>query len=270
MAIPAAAANRTCLVTGASSGIGVEIARQLAGRGRGVTLVARREAPMRELAAELADRHGIRAEVIAADLTDSASRSNIASAVEDRGLTVDVLVNNAGISTFGAIGESTPEAELALVETNVAAVVHLCSIFAPKMAERRGGAILNVASTAAFQPLPGQAAYGASKSFVLSYSHSIRAELKSSGVGVTVLCPGPVDTGFGEAAGFDPGDAADTLPKFMWVEPTEVARAAVDGTFKGRDVVIPGAANQLLAGFGYLLPRKLLVPILARQHPALK
>jgi hypothetical protein len=138
------------------------------------------------------------------------------------------------------------------------------------MAERRSGSILNVASTAAFQPLPGQAGYAASKAFVLSYSHALRGELAGSGVGVTVLCPGPVETGFAEAAGFTAEEAEGALPKFMWVSAAEVARQAVDGLAADRAVVIPGLANKATAASAWLTPRRLLVPVLARMHPALK
>ena len=130
---------------------------------------------------------------------------------------MDVLVNNAGLSTWGPVAGNDPEGDLTLVRTNVEAVVHLCSLFLPGMVGRRTGAVLNVASTAAFQPLPGQAAYAASKSFVLSYSHAIRAELRGTGVSVTVLCPGPVKTGFTEAAGITDEEAEAPLPKFLWL-----------------------------------------------------
>jgi hypothetical protein len=257
-------------VTGASSGIGREIARLLAGRGLGVTLVARREDRLRELADELSAGHRIRAEVVAADLTDEASRDGVATELASRGLTVDVLVNNAGFSTVGPVAASDPAREIAMIRTNVEAVVHLCSLFVPGMVTAGSGAVLNVASTAAFQPIPGQAGYAATKSFVLSYSQALRTEVRPRGVSVTVLCPGPVDTEFGEAAGFSADEVAEApLPKIMWVPATEVALAAVDGLDKGRAVVIPGAANRISASAAYLTPRRLLLPILAKQHPGL-
>ncbi len=270
MALPAPNTARTCLVTGASSGIGAEIAALLAAKGLGVTLVARREAKLRVLAEELASKHGIRAEVIAADLTDEASRSHIVSELASRDLVVNVLVNNAGLSTMGAVQNGDIAGELAMIRTDVEAVVHLCTAFLPGMVERRSGSILNVASTAAFQPLPGQAGYGASKAFVLSYSHAIRAELRGSGVTVTTLCPGPVETGFGRAAGLSDGEASDSLPKFMWVPVEAVAAAAVAGMDADRAVVIPGIANKVGAASGWLAPRRLILPLLAKRHPALK
>jgi len=270
MPLPSPSADQTVVVTGASSGIGAELARVFAERGRGVTLVARREAPLKELADELAGKHGIRAEVITADLTDFDARTAIATRLAELGLSVSILVNNAGLSTSGPVYRSDPAREVAMIRTDVEAVAHLCSVFLPQMAERRSGGVLNVASTAAFQPLPGQAGYGGSKAFVLSYSHALRAELAKVGVTVTVLCPGPVPTSFGETAGFTKEEAEGSLPKFMWVDPDDVARQTVDGLEKGRRVVIPGVSNRVGAAFGYMLPRRVLLPILSRQHPALR
>ncbi|MBW8750851.1 MAG: SDR family oxidoreductase [Propionibacteriales bacterium] len=266
MTLPAPAPDRAAIVTGASSGIGAEIARDLAGRGHQVVLVARTESKLAELAAELGDR----AHVLPTDLSDAAARATLLERVEALGLVPEILVNNAGLSTLGPVHRSNPEAELNLVEVDVAAVVDLCSRFLPGMVERGRGAVLNVASMAAFQPLPGQATYGAAKSFVLSYTHSLSGELAGTGVTVTALCPGPVDTGFGEAAGFDRHDFETSLPSFMWVTASEVARAAVEGMDRGRVVVIPGALNRPAALFGRFAPRRLLVPLLARQHPGLR
>ena len=156
MSLPAPGPDRTCLITGASSGIGVDLARELAKRGHGVTLVARREAPLRELADELATANAIRAEVAIADLSDMAERDHLVAEVQKRGLTVEVLVNNAGFATMGPVHKSDPAKEVSMIRTDVEAVAHLCSAFLPGMVQRRRGAVLNVASTAAFQPLPGQ------------------------------------------------------------------------------------------------------------------
>jgi hypothetical protein len=269
MSLPAPHADRTCLVTGASSGIGAEIATLLASRGFGVTLVARTRAKLESLADTLRSRHGVRAETIAVDLTDEDARAGIVAAVEERSLLVNVLVNNAGLSTMGPVYRSDPSAELAMVRTDVEAVVHLCSLFLPGMVERRSGCVLNVASTAAFQPLPGQAGYGASKAFVLSYTHALRGELRGTGVTATVLCPGPVDTGFAAAAGISDTEAASAMPKVMWVPASDVARAAVTGMDADRAVIIPGVANRIAAAAGWLSPRGVLVPMVAKRHPAL-
>jgi short-subunit dehydrogenase len=265
MTLPVPSAKHVAVVTGASSGIGAEIARELSRRGHELVLVARSEEKLQSLADELATT----AYVVPADLAKAEGRARLVADLGSRGLVPQVLVNNAGFSTLGPVHRSDPEAELGLVEVDVAAVVDLCSRLLPGMVDRGTGAVLNVASTAAFQPLPGQAAYGAAKAFVLSYTRSLSAELKGTGVGVTVLCPGPVDTGFGEAAGFSKGDAEDALPSFMWVSAADVARTAVEGMDKGTLVVIPGLANRAGAAFGHLMPKRVLLPILARSHPGL-
>ena len=270
MALPTPQADTTAIVTGASSGIGAEIARELARRGHGLTLVARREDRLKALADELAQAHSVRAEVIAADLTDAGSRGELPAQLAARSLTPDILVNNAGFTTMGAVQKADRAAELAMVRTNVEAVVDLCTLFVPGMVQRRRGAVLNTASTAAFQPLPGQAGYGASKAFVLSYGRALGAELRGTGVSVTTLCPGPVETGFAETAGMTDEEAGETLPRFMWIPVGDVARAAVEGLAAGRAVVIPGTANRIGAGLGHLAPKALLLPLMVKSHPRLK
>ncbi|HUO47542.1 MAG TPA: SDR family oxidoreductase [Acidimicrobiales bacterium] len=269
MALPPPAPDSTAVVTGASSGIGADIARELARRGLGVTLVARRAERLKALADELADAHKIRAEVLAADLTDAQARAAIPGELARRGLTVDVLVNNAGFSTTGPVHAGVRERELDMVRTDVEAVADLCSLFLPGMVERKRGAVLNVASTAAFQPIPGQAGYGAAKAFVLSYSQALQGEVRGTGVTVTVLCPGPVKTEFDQVAGF--GESFEDLaPKVMIVAPEHVAAAAVDGLDRGRSVVIPGPANAVLAQAARLVPRSVLVPLMAQYYPVMR
>jgi short-subunit dehydrogenase len=260
------------VITGASSGIGAAAARRLAREpGAGLVLVARREERLRELADELSTvHHGLRVEVVVADLIDEAARRTIVDEVAARGLELAALVNAAGLSTVGPVHRNDPAAELTMLRTNVEALAHLTSLVLPGMVERRQGGILNVASTAAFQPLPGQAGYAASKAFVVSYSRAVREEVRGHGVTVTVLCPGPVRTEFAETAGFDPSEADSALPSFMWVEASEVARAAVDGLEHGRAHVIPGAANRAAAYMAPLVPPTLLTKVLARQHPGLQ
>jgi short-subunit dehydrogenase len=265
MSLPAPKPAHVAVITGASSGIGAEIARELSRRGHELVLVARSADKLQALADELPTT----AHVVPADLADREARAGLLGELESRGVTPQILVNNAGFSTLGPVHRSDPGRELGLVEVDVAAVVDLCSRFLPGMVERGSGALLNVASTAAFQPLPGQAAYGAAKAFVLSYTRSLTAELKGSGVTATVLCPGPVDTGFGEAAGFTKQEADESLPAFMWVPALEVAKAAVDGIDKGSPVVIPGFANRAGAAFAHLMPKRVLLPFLAKNHPGL-
>lgn len=207
--------------------------------------------------------------MLTADLSDREQRAALPMQVGELGLAVDTLVNNAGLTTMGPAHRADPGAELNEVEVDVAAVVDLCTRFLPAMVDRRRGAVLNVASVGAFGPLPGQAVYGASKAFVLSYTRALWAELRGTGVTATALCPGPVRTGFGESAGFSMDDAARLLPKPLWVSAPEVARAGVDGMAAGRAVVIPGRANRAAAALYHLAPRRLLVPLLARSHPGL-
>ncbi len=265
MTLPAPQSLHVAVVTGASGGIGAEIARELSRRGHELVLVARSESKLEELAASL----GTPAHVLALDLSDPSARAGLLGDLESRGLVPQILVNNAGFSTLGPVHRSDPLEEQRLVEVDVNAVVDLCSRFLPGMVERGTGVVLNVASTAAFQPLPGQAAYGAAKAFVLSYTRSLSAELKGTGVTATVLCPGPVDTGFGEAAGFTKEQADDALPAMMWVPAPDVAQAAVAGMDKGTLVVIPGLANRAGAVFSHLMPKRVLLPFLAKNHPGL-
>jgi short-subunit dehydrogenase len=253
------------LVTGASSGIGEQLAREFARRGRHVLLVARRAEKLESLAASLPS-----AAVLAADLSNADERAALLERVAGLGLVVDVLVNNAGLSTSGPVATSDPVAELNLIEVDVAAVADLCSRFLPGMVSRGRGAVLNVASVGGFGPLPGQAAYGAAKAFVLSYTQAIGEELRGTGVTAATVCPGPVSTDFGEKAGISDEDAEASLPKAMWVDADVVAKAAVDGLASGKTVIVPGVFNRVGAAAYQHLPRRLLLPILSRSHPALK
>jgi uncharacterized protein len=266
MSLPPPEPGRTAVVTGASSGIGAQFARELSRRGHHVTLVARSADKLKELAAELPAR----SEVLPADLSDRSARAGLLGRIGEAGLVPDILINNAGYSTLGPVSASDPDAEVAMIEVDVAAVADLCSRFLPGMVERGRGAVLNVASTAAFQPLPGQAAYGAAKAFVLSYTQSLAGELRGSGVQASVLCPGPVDTSFGATAGFAKEDAEAALPSFMWESAADVAKCGVDALARGRVVAIPGAANRVAARLSWIAPRSVLVPLLAARHPGLR
>lgn len=255
-------------MTGASSGIGADIARELADRGHGVTLVARREDRLRELADELAGR--VRIEVIACDVADSAARAGLLDEVERRGLTTDILVNNAGIGTIGSVTKTSVEAELAQVRVNVEAVIDLTTRAVQQMVPRGRGAILNVGSTAGYHPFPGQAGYAATKAFVITYTEGLRGELAGTGVSVALLNPGPVRTEFLKTAGMDERTFADAYPKFLWMPSREVARTGVDALRGNGATVIPGLASQISTRLVAHLPRRLLLPLLAKQHPGLK
>jgi len=262
VALPPPGDSSTALITGASAGIGAEVARCLARRGHGVTLVARREERLRELATELEGSHGVRAEVLGCDLADPEARDRLAAEIATRELEVEILVNNAGFGGFGTFVELGRERQLEMVRLNVEAVVNLMGRYVPLMEGRGRGAVINVASMAAFQPLPENATYAATKAFVLSLSEATHSELKGGGVTLTTLCPGPVRTEFADVAGI--GGAEERTPGFLWMSPAEVAEQAVSGAEKGRRVVVPGMLNQATAVAGQHSPRMFLLPLAKR------
>jgi short-subunit dehydrogenase len=262
VSLPQPSPSSAALITGASSGIGAAIAAELARRGHNCVLVARREDRLRELATALADEHGVRAEVLTADLGDAAARDRLAAEAEALGLDVEILVNNAGYGDNGRVNDGDRERLLAMVRLNCEALLDLQARYSAGMVERGRGAILNVASTAAFQPMPGTATYAATKAFVLSLSEGTHAEVKGKGVTVTALCPGPVKTEFAEVAGI--GGAEEQLPDMFWASPEEIATAAVSGLDKGKRVVIPGVINRATAIGGQHTPRALALPLVKR------
>jgi short-subunit dehydrogenase len=268
VALPTPSPTSTAVVTGASSGIGADIARELADRGHGVTLVARREDRLRELADELAGR--VRVEVIACDVGDSANRAGLLDEVGRRGLTTDILVNSAGIGTIGSVIKTPVDDEIAQVRVNVEAVIDLSTRAVQQMVPRGRGAILNVGSTAGYYPFPGQVGYAATKAFVKTYTEGLRGELAGTGVTVALLSPGPVRTEFLKTAGMDERAFADAFPKFLWKPSREVARAGVDALDGDKGNVIPGLPSQLSTRLFQLMPRRLLLPLLKNQHPGLR
>jgi short-subunit dehydrogenase len=251
-------------VTGASSGIGVELARSLARRGHGVVLVARRKERLEKLADELSAAHHVRAEVIASDLGEPGGRDLLASDVASLGLTVEVLCNNAGFGIGRRFVRLERERQIQMLRVNCESVVDLCARYAPKMVERGRGAILNVASTTAFQPIPGQATYAASKALVLSFTEALHQELASKGVAVTALCPGPVRTEFVDAAGIQ---GVDDTPAFLWDTAENVAEAGIGGLERNRRVIVPGAINRMGTVTGQHAPRGLFLRAMNRFYP---
>ncbi|WLW54348.1 SDR family NAD(P)-dependent oxidoreductase [Streptomyces sp. YU58] len=241
MSLPPPSPQATALITGASSGIGAALAQALAARGYGTTLVARDKAQLRHVAEGL-QKYGGRVDVIEADLTDRADRQNIEEQIKRAGLAVDILVNSAGAATRARIPECDLDTEFAHMELNVVSVVDLCRRFVNDMVDRGSGAILNVASTAAFRPLPGQGTYAASKAFVVAFTRTLRLELQDSPVTVTTLCPGPVATDFARRAGFSDEDIT-AIPSIMWESAEDVAAMAVDAMDRGAEFCIPGRAN---------------------------
>jgi short-subunit dehydrogenase len=268
VALPTPSPTSTAVITGASSGIGTDIARELADRGHGVTLVARREDRLRELADELAGR--VRVEVIACDIADPAARAGLFDEVDHRGLTADILVNNAGIGTIGSVAKTPVEDEIAQVRVNVEAVIDLTTRAVQQMLPRGRGAILNVGSTAGYQPFPGQVGYAATKAFVNNYTQGLRGELAGTGVTVALLCPGPVRPEFVKSAGMDEREFANAFPKFLWKPSREVARAGVDALDHDSGTVIPGLPSHITTRLFQFMPRRLLLPLLKNQHPGLR
>lgn len=262
MTFPGPSTSGTALVTGASSGIGAEIARELARRGHAVALVARREDRLRSLATELESDHGVSAMPIGADLADPADRDSLAERIAAQNRSVEILVNNAGFGSRGEFAGNDRGRMVEMVRVNVEAVVDLTSRFLPGMAKRGRGAVINIASVASFQPLPGSATYAASKAFVLSFSEAIRTEQRGSGVSVTAVCPGPVKTEFTDAAGM--GGVERDTPDLIWMSAEEIARHAVEGAEHDKRVVVPGALNRAQSIAGQHVPRGLALPVIGR------
>jgi uncharacterized protein len=262
MSLPSPAPDDTVLITGASAGIGTELARQLAARGHNVTLVARREDRLAELAQELRLANGIVADMHPCDLGDDAARAAVVKALQTGEKQVAAVCNNAGYGSFGKFYELDLEREVAMVRLNVLALHELTGTFLPDMVRRGSGAILNVASVAAFQPLPLNATYAATKAFVHSFSEAVHAELAGTGVSCTSLCPGPVSTEFGEVAGV--GEIESQLPSFMAQSAADVARSAIDAMVKGKRSVFPGMGPRAAAFGGRFVPRSALLPVVTR------
>ena len=267
MSLPKPTSSSAALVTGASAGIGREIAKLLAARGHALVLVARRKDRLNALADELSDEYGVRVETIAADLGKPTPRGRIAGRIEELALTVEILINNAGFATGGEpFHEADPDRELEQVRVDVEAVVALTSAFLPGMVKRGRGAILNVASTAAMQPMPYSAGYSAAKAYVLTFSEAIHQEVRGLGVTVTALAPGPVDTDFWQIAGWETATGKSferSVPGAM-ISVEHAARAAVNGLEHGDRVVVPGLPVRAAMLASRYIPHAVKLPALAR------
>jgi short-subunit dehydrogenase len=241
------------LVTGASSGIGRELARQLAGRGANLVLAARSEDELRRLAGELSRAHGIDAHVVAVDLSRRRGVDQLCRAVDVIGVDLDHLINNAGFGYAGAFSNSDARTQRQMIRLNCEAPVLLTRYFLAGMIERGRGGVLNVASTASFQPMPFMATYGATKAFVLSFSAALSEELAGTRVRVTALCPGPVATRFQAVAGIEPG-----VERVAALSAEVTARHGLHAYQARRSVCVPGAVNQVQTVVSKLLPRSVL------------
>lgn len=238
--------RKVALITGASAGLGVEFARQLSKRGHSLVLAARRKDRLEELARELGN-----ARPVAIDLSERDAPAKLQADLAAAGEEVDLLVNNAGFGLIGAFAELDAERLRQMIDLNVGALTDLCRAFAPAMVARKSGAILNVASTAAFQPGPKMAVYFATKAFVLSLSEALHEELKPHGLKVTCLCPGPTRTEFGDIAGFGGNGLFDRVA----MDSPWVVKAGLDGLDRNRAVVVPGWVNKVTAASPRFAPR---------------
>lgn len=255
MSLPKPSADTTIVITGASSGIGTEIARGLARRGYPLLLVARREERLLHLAAELREEHGIRVDLLPLDLADDAARSQLVDRVSRD--PVAGLCNSAGFGSSGTFYTLPIEREREEVVLNALALMELTHAALPGMVERGAGAVLNIASVAGFQPLPGMAVYSGTKAFVQTFSEAVHEELHGTGVSCTVLCPGPVPTEWAEIA-----DAQQWSVGIAQVSPADVAEAAIEGMLEGKRSVVPGLVPKIVGLGGRFAPRSVLLPAL--------
>ena len=246
-------ADRWALITGASSGIGAEFARRLAARGMHLVLTARRKELLEKLAEELHTRHGTKTEIIAGDLSDAAEPQRLCETIASKGITIELLVNNAGFGWVGTIDETDQSRMRDLVQLNIAAMTELTYRLLPPMLDRGHGGIINVSSVAAFQPVAYMPAYSASKAFVLHFSEALWAESRDRGVTVTALCPGTTQTDF-----FDVANVPGWLKKHRFSTPEEVVKAAIKALERRKQFVIPGWKNWLIT-FGVRIARRKMV-----------
>jgi uncharacterized protein len=259
----AASSSETVLVTGASSGIGAELARVFAEGGASLVLTARSVDKLEALASELREKHGGKVRVVAADLGAQEGPERLLQRLLEEAVQVDVLVNNAGYAGFGHFTETGWAEEAGMLQLNVVSLTELTKRLLPAMVARGRGGVLNVASTAAFQPGPLMAVYYASKAYVLSFSEALAEELRGSGVTVTALCPGATESGFQARAAMQ---ASRLVKGKRLMDAARVAQAGYDGFRRGRAVVIPGFQNRLLVQSVRFTPRRWVTRIVHRMQ----
>lgn len=248
------------LVTGASAGIGVELARLFAADGSDLVLVARREDRLRALADELAAAHGVDVDVIVQDLSEPDAAATLTDRLSEAGTAVDVLVNNAGFGATGRFAELELERQLAMMRLNIVTLTELTHRLLPQIRERGRGGVLNVASTAGFQPGPSMAVYYATKAFVLHFTEAVREELLGTGVTITALCPGPTWTEFMDVAGL----GHPPMFNLFAMKADRAARAGHRGFRRRKPVVVPGIGNKLGTFLVRLTPRRLVPKVVRR------
>jgi short-subunit dehydrogenase len=246
------------LITGASRGIGLELAKECAKHGHDVVLVARRQDALEAAAGLIEGKYGVRAIVVPADLSDAAAPSEISAAMIEQQIEVHMLINNAGFGLGGEFLETNIEREMEMIQVNATALTQLTKLFAPPMVRRRSGRIMNVASTAAFQPGPLMAVYYATKAYVLSFSEAIAEELRNTGVTVTALCPGATATDFAETAQIS---NTRLFQKLGVADAGDIARSGYKAMMRGDRVAIPGWRDKLMIQSERFAPRRLVTAI---------
>jgi len=251
-------AGETALITGASSGVGTAFAHELAAQGADLILVARNADRLRALAAEITATHRVRVDVLPTDLSRAGAGEDIAAQIATLGRSVDVLVNNAGFATHGDVEHADPARLLEQIQLNCAAVVDLTTRFLPAMTARRHGAIVNVASTAAFQPIAHMAVYAASKAFVLSFTEALWGEARPRGVDVIAICPGATETAFFEVVGAEEASFGKRRT------PEQVVATTLRGLTRGRPSVVDGRANTMVANGQRFLPHRAVLRLAER------
>jgi short-subunit dehydrogenase len=244
--------EKVALVTGGTSGIGLALCEQFASHGIALAIVSHNQENLDQTSAFLTEKYGIRVFTVLSDLTHEDSAEEVYAKIKEKGLIVEYLVNNAGVGTYGDFLDSYVEDNENIVQIDVVSLIDLTYHFLHEMVERKSGYILNVSSTAAFQPGPRMAVYYASKAFVLSFSEALHEELKGAGVKVTCLCPGPTKSAFLNKSGME---KSSIVKRFKPMEAVRVARAGYQGMLKGKAVVIPGAKNRFRAFAPRLLSR---------------
>ena len=251
----------TALVTGASSGIGRELAKVFAQHGHDLVLVARNEPSLKELGEELVRDYGARFHIVVADLVDPGAPERVAASVREKGIDVDILVNNAGFGLLGPFAETDIRRELDMIQVNVAAPTHLTKLFLPPMLARRNGRVLNIASTAAFVPGPLMAVYYATKAYLLSFSQALANEVAGTGVTVTVLCPGPTHTAFSKIA---KNDQSRLFRGGGVMDSASVVRIGYKALMKGKATAVAGFKNRWMARSSALVPRSVSAQVARR------
>src|SRR4051812_12265808 len=254
--------RQVALITGASSGIGVDLAKLFARGGHDLLLIARNQEALKAVAADC-HRVGVTAHVLAKDLSDERAAQEIFAELSARGIVIDVLVNNAGFGTHGEFAKTELDQEVGMIHVNIIALIQLTRLFLPGMIERRCGKIMNVASMAGFAPGPYMSVYYATKAFVLSHSIALAHELKNTGVMVSALCPGPTKTDFQRRARIAESRLFKT-PRSMnsW----DVAKAGYDGLMNGKLIVVPGFSNKVIRVASKVMPRSLIAKVAGKMN----